>query len=192
MISTFAERPWRACSHSPAQHSLAPTLSVVCRYVERNALRSWPCFRSRRLARGRSLTLASIARTQAEAAFALAVRESDLCPQNKSKRPDPFDDPCTVEHRSATRAAVGIPPSQSQPCQDRAPRKHETVKPVKKKKEKMRSAIRMFTRQERPCTGSAKYNKPPKICQSDTPIITTSRSSLSPSRSFSTSKSWRV
>jgi hypothetical protein len=42
---------------------------------------------------------------------------------------------CThaVDHRSATRAAVGIPPSRSQPCQDRTARKHETVKPAKKK-----------------------------------------------------------
>lgn len=42
---------------------------------------------------------------------------------------------CThaTAYRSATRAAVGIPPSQSQPRQDRAARKHETVKPAKKK-----------------------------------------------------------
>lgn len=37
------------------------------------------------------------------------------------------------DHRSATRAAVGIPPSRSQPRQYRAARKHETVKPAKKK-----------------------------------------------------------
>jgi len=42
---------------------------------------------------------------------------------------------CThaAAYRSATRAAAGIPPSQSQPRQDRAARKHETVKPAKKK-----------------------------------------------------------
>ncbi len=45
---------------------------VVCRYVERNALRSWPCVQGRRLAMGLSLALASIARTRAEAAFTMA------------------------------------------------------------------------------------------------------------------------
>lgn len=39
------------------------------------------------------------------------------------------------DHRSATRAAVGIRPSRSQPRQYRAARKHETVKPAKKKEE---------------------------------------------------------
>jgi hypothetical protein len=45
---------------------------VVCRYVERNALRSWPCVQSRGLAMALSLALAAIARTHAEAAFTMA------------------------------------------------------------------------------------------------------------------------
>jgi hypothetical protein len=45
---------------------------VVCRYVERNALRAWPCVQGRGLAMGLSLALASIARTRAETAFTLA------------------------------------------------------------------------------------------------------------------------
>ncbi len=48
------------------------TRYALPRYVERNALRSWPCVQGRGLAMGLSLALASIARIGAEAAFTMA------------------------------------------------------------------------------------------------------------------------
>ena len=86
---------------------------------------------------GERMNFLGATRTTEEAVHRLPTRRSPRRPPpNGASEGRPMIPVwCThaSDHRSATRAAVGIRPSRSQPCQYRAARKHETVKPAKKK-----------------------------------------------------------